>query len=186
MNCIDVQRLILPFINDELNIKQLDEFLHHIDSCPNCKEELEVHYILLSGMKQLDDDKVITDNFHKDFTDLLRLSEERVVHDRFVHIRKRIVLIILISIVALVSSLRFGEFVVDDVLNLEPKESSYTMDNLFFMDMPGDYDKDINKLNPGSLTAKSLRRLQSIYDYLLITDEEGAKLMDKKFNNYKE
>jgi hypothetical protein len=184
MNCIDVQRLILPFINDELSIKQLDEFLHHIDSCPNCKEELEVHYILLSGMKQLDDDKVITDNFHKDFTDLLRLSEERVVHDRFVHIRKRIVLIVLISIVALVSSLRFGEFVVDDVLNLEPKESSYTTEELFFMDMPGDYDKDLNELNPKSLTAKSLRRLQSIYDYLLITDEKGAKLMDKKFDGY--
>lgn len=186
MNCIDVQRLILPFINDELSIKQLEEFLHHIDTCPNCKEELEVHYILLSGMKQLDDDKVITDNFHKDFTDLLRLSEERVVHDKFIHIRKKIVLIVLISIVAIVSSLRFGEFVVDDVLNLEPKESSYTIDHLFFMDMPGDYDKDITNLNPRSLTARSLRQLQGIYDYLLIIDEDSAKVMDKKFSNYEE
>jgi hypothetical protein len=184
MNCIDVQKLILPFINDELSIKQLDEFLHHIESCPNCKEELEVHYILLSGMKQLDDDKVITDNFHKDFTDLLRLSEERVVHDRFVHIRKRIVLIVLISIVAIVSSLRFGEFVVDDVLNIEPKESSYTTDHLFFIDMPGDYEKDVSELNPRSLTAKSFRRLQSIYNYLIVNDEEGAKLMNKKFSEY--
>lgn len=186
MNCIEVQRLILPFINDELSIKQLDEFLHHIDSCPNCKEELEVHYILLSGMKQLDDDKVISDNFHKDFTELLRLSEERVVHDRFVHIRKRIVLIVLISIVALVSSLRFGEFVVDDVLNIEPKESSYSMDHLFYIDMPGDYKQDINDLNPNGLTAKSLRRLHSIYNYLLVNDEEGAKLMNKKFGDYLE
>lgn len=184
MNCIDVQRLILPFINDELSIGQLDEFLRHIDTCPNCKEELEVHYILLSGMKQLDDDKVITDNFHKDFTDLLRLSEERVVHDKFIHIRKRIVLIVLISIVAIVSSLRFGEFVVDDVLNLEPKESSYTTEHLFYIDMPGDYEKDISELNQSSLTAKSLRRLHSIYNYLLETDKDSAKVMEKKFSNH--
>jgi len=135
-------------------------------------------------MKQLDDYKEISDNFHKDFTELLRLSEERVVHDRFVHIRKRIVLIVLISIVALVSSLRFGEFVVDDVLNIEPKESSYSMDHLFFIDMPADYEKDITELNPNSLTAKSLRRIYSIYNYVLIHDEDGAKLMDKKFSEY--
>ncbi len=135
-------------------------------------------------MKQLDDDKEISDNFHKDFTELLRLSEERVVHDRFVHIRKRIVLIVLISIVALVSSLRFGEFVVDDVLNIEPKESSYSMDHLFFIDMPADYEKDITELNPNSLTAKSLRRIYSIYNYVLIHDEDGAILMDKKFSEY--
>ncbi|MFV0342293.1 MAG: anti-sigma factor family protein [Anaerocolumna sp.] len=184
MNCIEVQRLILPFINDELSIKQLDEFLHHINSCPNCKEELEVHYILLSGMKQLDDDKEISDNFHKDFTELLRLSEERVVHNRFVHIRKRIVLVVLISIVAIVSSFRFGEFVVDDVLNIDPKESSYNLNYLFFMDMPGDYEKDLDQLNPNGLTAKSLLKLQSIYDYLSINDEEGAKIMEEKLSKY--
>lgn len=186
MNCIDVQRLILPFINDELSIKQLDEFLHHINTCPNCKEDLEVHYILLSGMKQLDDDKVISNNFHKDFVDLLRLSEERVVHDKFIHIRKRIVLIVLISIVAIVSSLRLGEFVVDDVLNSEPKKSSYSMDNLFFMDMPADYEKDLSKLNPSSVTAKTIGQIPKIYAYLLEKNVDSAKIMESKLGDYLE
>ncbi|MGB8454388.1 MAG: zf-HC2 domain-containing protein [Anaerocolumna sp.] len=182
MNCIDIQRLIVPFINDELNIEQLEEFIHHVHSCPNCMEELEVYYVLLAGMKQLDEDKELSDDFNQDLRDLISLSEDRIIHNKFLHIRKRIVLIILITLVAVISSLRIGEFVVEDVLNND-KKSDFLMDNVFLVDSPAQFDnQEIRNVND-SLSGMILNNLADIYIYLKTNDPEGAKLMEEKFGD---
>lgn len=181
MNCIDVQRLIMPFINDELSNSQLEELIHHIRNCPNCMEELEVYYVLLSGMRQLDNDKELSNDFHQDFMDLIKLSEERIIHQKFLHIRKRIVLIILISVVAVASSVRLGEFVVEDVLNAGPKTSVYLIDNLFFIEELADFGKDSESYGKNNLSGIMLDRLPEIYAYLKQTDTEGAGRMKETF-----
>ncbi len=183
MNCIEIQRLIVPFINDELNISQLEEFVHHVRSCPNCMEELEVYYVLLAGMKQLDEDRELSNNFNQDLMDLLKLSEERIIHDKFLHIRKRIILIILISIVAVFSSFRFGEFVVEDVLNKEAKESNFLMENVFLVDKPAQFDNPDLMKEKNNLSGMILRHLPDIYVYLRITDPESAEIMKEKFGD---
>ena len=38
------QSLITGFINDELDIGELERFILHIQSCKECREELEVYY----------------------------------------------------------------------------------------------------------------------------------------------
>ncbi|BCJ95212.1 hypothetical protein acsn021_27810 [Anaerocolumna cellulosilytica] len=183
MNCIDVQRLIMPFINDELSNGQLEEFIHHIRNCPNCMEELEVYYVLLAGMKQLDDDKELSNDFHQDFMDLIRLSEERIIHQKFLHIRKRIVLIILISLVAVASSLRLGEFVVEDVLNAGPKKSVYMTESLFIVEELGDLSEDSKNYGKENLSGIMLDNLPEIYAYLKQRDTEGAILMKEAFGD---
>ncbi|QHQ62108.1 hypothetical protein Ana3638_16035 [Anaerocolumna sedimenticola] len=183
MNCISIQRLIVPFINDELNISQLEEFIHHIHSCPDCMEELEVHYVLLAGMKQLDEDKELSDNFHQDLMDLLRLSEDRIIHDKFLHIRKRIILIIVITLVAIVSSFRIGEFVVEDVLNNDNKESDFLVDNIFLVDKPAAFGNAEAELDNNSLSGMIMNHLSDIYVYLKTTDPEGAKRMEEKLGD---
>ncbi len=183
MNCINIQRLIVPFINDELNISQLEEFIHHIHSCPDCMEELEVHYVLLAGMKQLDEDKELSDNFHQDLMDLLRLSEDRIIHDKFLHIRKRIILIIVITLVAIVSSFRIGEFVVEDVLNNDNKESDFLVDNIFLVDKPAAFGNAEAELDNNSLSGMIMNHLSDIYVYLKTTDPEGAKRMEEKLGD---
>ncbi|GEM_PF-2443584 len=180
MNCIDIQRLIVPFINDELNMKQLEEFIHHVHSCPNCMEELEVYYVLLAGMKQLDEDKELSNDFNQDLLDLLKLSEDRVIHNKFLHIRKRIVLIIMISIVAIISSFRIGEFVVEDVLN-NNKKSDFLLDNVFLADKPAWFDNPDIRKEKNNLSGMILDNLPDIYVYLKTYDPEGAKLMEEKF-----
>ena len=183
MNCIDIQRLIVPFINDELNISQLEEFVHHVHSCPNCMEELEVHYVLLAGMKQLDEDKELSNNFHQDLMDLLRLSEDRIIHVKFLHIRKRIILIIVITLVAIVSSFRIGEFVVEDVLNNDNKKSDFLVDNIFLVEKPAVFDNPGAEPDKDSLSGMVLNHLSDIYVYLKTTDPDGAKLMEEKFGD---
>lgn len=180
MNCIDVQRLIMPFINDELNTKQLEEFIHHVHSCPNCMEELEVHYVLLAGMKQLDEDRELSANFNQDLKDLLERSEDRIIHEKFLHIRKRIVLIILIALVAIISSFRFSEFVVEDVLD-DDKKSSFLLDNVFFAENPVQFDHFITGTGPNELNGLILDNLADIYVYLITKDPESSKTMKEKF-----
>ena len=63
MTCTETQSLIKAFINDELNINEQEEFIQHIESCPNCREELEVYYAILTAMKQLDEDKNLSGDY---------------------------------------------------------------------------------------------------------------------------
>jgi hypothetical protein len=182
MNCIETQRLIVPFINDELNMEQLEEFIHHVHSCPNCMEELEVYYVLLAGMKQLDEDKELSTNFNQDLKDLLSLSEDRIIHNKFLHIRKRIVLIILITLVAIVSSFRIGEFVVEDVLNGD-KKSDFLLDDVFLADNPVAFDDTAAGAGNTGLNGLIVNNLSDIYVYLKTNDPKGAKRMKEKFGD---
>lgn len=181
MNCMDAQRLIVPFINKELNINQLEEFLHHVNSCPNCMEELEVYYVLLAGMKQLDEDKELSTDFNQDLKNLLRQAQDRIIHEKFLHIRKRIVLIILISVVAVISSFRIGEFVVEDVLSL--KKSNFYQDNIFTPDKSIRLEEIDYGETQNQLANLILSNLSDIYVYLRLKGPEGAKLMKEKFGD---
>jgi hypothetical protein len=183
MNCIDVQRLIMPFINDELDMEQLEYFVHHVNSCPDCMEELEVYYVLLAGMKQLDEDKELSNDFHQDLMNILRQTDERIIHFKFLHIRKRIILIILISLVAIISSVRIGEFVVEDVLNKEVTESNYLVDNIFRPKQTL-YSTNPELINKNqSLDRLISKNLTDIYVYLRVENKDSAKLMEKKFGD---
>ncbi|HPU63531.1 MAG TPA: zf-HC2 domain-containing protein [Mobilitalea sp.] len=66
MTCMEAQSLITRFINDELEIVELEEFIKHIESCSECREELEVYYALLTAMKQLDEDKNLSQDFSQE------------------------------------------------------------------------------------------------------------------------
>jgi len=63
---MEAQSLITRFINDELEIVELEEFIKHIESCSECREELEVYYALLTAMKQLDEDKNLSQDFSQE------------------------------------------------------------------------------------------------------------------------
>ena len=183
MNCIEAQRLIMSFIDDKLDINQLEEFINHINSCPDCMEELEVYYVLLAGMKQLDEDKELSNNYHQDLMNRLKQSEDLIFRDKMNHIRKRIILSIMITLVAIISSFRLGEFVVEDILQNEVTESNYMMDNLFFMDNRFALDNPTLLDRNDTFSRIILKNLPDIYVYLKETDSQGAKKMLEHFGN---
>lgn len=188
MKCIDTQRQIMPFINNKLDNEQLEEFVNHVNICPNCMDELEVYYVLLSSMKHLDEDKELSTDFHHDLMDLLTQSEEKIFHDKLVHIRKKVILIIMISIVAVLSSFRIGEYVVEDVLPHEVKESNYQMEHLFHMNNKikiNNLDSEFTSLNQGErvLTEMITKNLSDIYVYLKEKDPDGAAKMEEQFGS---
>ena len=59
MDCREAQALIVPFIEGKLNDEQNEKFIAHIETCSECYDELEVYYIVIVGVKQLDEDTQI-------------------------------------------------------------------------------------------------------------------------------
>lgn len=44
----------MPYIDEQLSEKELDDFLEHIQGCHSCREELEIYYTVYVGLRQLD------------------------------------------------------------------------------------------------------------------------------------
>lgn len=108
MTCSKAQSLITPYINDELNIKESEEFIHHIFSCPECKEELEVYYALLTAMKQLDEDKILSDDFNMELSAKLEHTQEKIIHVKYTYYRKKAALLFIIILLAFFISFRYA------------------------------------------------------------------------------
>lgn len=101
MTCFEAQCLITPFINEELNNEQLEGFLEHVKHCSECRDDLEVYFTLLNGMKQLDENKNIANNFHIDLEGFLHKQEEKILQERKKKIQKRVVLCLFMLVLGL-------------------------------------------------------------------------------------
>lgn len=54
MNCKETQKYIDDFIKDKLDEEVIDEFIDHISSCKECKEELQIQYLVTEGIQRLE------------------------------------------------------------------------------------------------------------------------------------
>lgn len=55
MTCVEAEKMVVPYMKDELSPTELEDFLNHIKTCDNCREELEIHYMVDVGLKKLDE-----------------------------------------------------------------------------------------------------------------------------------
>ena len=44
LTCKEAEKMVMPYIDEELSEDKLDEFLEHIEGCRQCREELEIYY----------------------------------------------------------------------------------------------------------------------------------------------
>ena len=84
MNCKQAQRLLVPYINGELDEKEEGEFVKHIRHLPECYEELEVYATVFAGIRQLDGAEE-TVNYRTLVEDSLETSEADVQDERFLY-----------------------------------------------------------------------------------------------------
>ncbi len=106
MTCSKAQSLITPFINDKLELKELEEFISHVRTCKECREELEVYYALLTAMKQLDEDQNLSDDFSLELSEKLEREQEKIVHTKFVYFRKKGIMLLIILLMTTFFSLQ--------------------------------------------------------------------------------
>lgn len=58
MECKDFQSKINDFIDGNMDIEHVDEFLEHLHSCNECYEELEIRFLVQTGLDELDNDDI--------------------------------------------------------------------------------------------------------------------------------
>jgi len=76
MTHVAAQKMIPLFLNDELNTTQLREFLDHIDSCPECREELTIQFLVMVGMQKLEGGEAF--NLNKELSELLKDARKKL------------------------------------------------------------------------------------------------------------
>lgn len=74
MTCLEVQSKIIAYIEYKLDKDEKQDFLRHIQSCEECREELVIYYTMIEGMRQLDDNLPLTHDFSEELNS--RMEQE--------------------------------------------------------------------------------------------------------------
>ncbi len=109
MTCIKAQSMITPFINNKLGIKEMEEFLEHVEVCPDCMEELEYYYTLLTAMRQLDEDKNLSIDYKLELAAKIKKAQDKIVHVKYTYYRKITILVIFMLALAFLLGIRYAE-----------------------------------------------------------------------------
>ena len=73
MDCKEEEKLIPAFLQDELDSKAMEEFIEHIENCPECNEELSIQFLVSEGLERLE----AGNNFNLQHALLMRLDDAR-------------------------------------------------------------------------------------------------------------
>lgn len=102
MDCLRAQTKITSYVEGKLKGEELKEFLLHVESCPNCMEELEIYYTLLEATRQLDQGLLTTSNFSKELEEKIhRELNEIIANERWNHHANFIVTFLILGLTVL-------------------------------------------------------------------------------------
>ncbi len=109
MDCKRAMELMTEFINEQLAAEDVQAFLDHIDSCPECREELEVTYSLMTAMKQLDEDTDLSDNYIEELNQKIETCYLDELKRKRSCVRRRIVLAVVVVLLLLQTGITVKE-----------------------------------------------------------------------------
>lgn len=69
MNCKEAEKMIPAFLVKQLNSRELNQFLLHVEECPECMEELTIQYLVMIGTSLIEEGKSF--NLRKALNELL-------------------------------------------------------------------------------------------------------------------
>ncbi len=78
LTCKEAAKMVIPYINGELNDKKLRMFVAHIKECAECREELETYYIVYKGLMQLDEREELPMNIIEALNEDFAISEQHL------------------------------------------------------------------------------------------------------------
>ncbi len=93
MDCREIQKWFIPFIDDKLSIQDLETFLKHMETCENCREEYDIYYTMIAGMRYLESDNA--EAFRFDSWQKLQSAEDYLIKYKIVLAEKIIIFVLL-------------------------------------------------------------------------------------------
>ena len=70
-DCKKVQKMIGKFDHGQLDIKQEEFFIQHVESCKDCREEFEIYYIVAYGLSEDEIALVVNSKYHRELKDYM-------------------------------------------------------------------------------------------------------------------
>lgn len=98
------ESLINDYIDDKLEPKTIDHFLKHIESCPQCYEELSVNYSLINAIRQIDAGMDMSDDFDTSLEEKIFLYKQKKKNLRSISIVSGVLLFITSLVITIVVS----------------------------------------------------------------------------------
>jgi hypothetical protein len=93
MNCIIAEQMITPYIKWELTDQELADFLKHIDTCKECREELEIYFTIHFALLQLENEQQSPMNISEMLKQNLKSRKQYLVNKR----RKKLGMFIVVA-----------------------------------------------------------------------------------------
>lgn len=98
MTCKDADKAIARFLDDDLDNRELADFLNHIETCPECKEELTIQFLVKVGMQRLEDGN--TFNLKAELNMLLRDARKKLLGRRYLVLTSYILELLVLALAA--------------------------------------------------------------------------------------
>lgn len=55
MECVEVEKRIPLFLENKLEERDIREFVEHMETCEECKEELTIHFLASEGVAMIEE-----------------------------------------------------------------------------------------------------------------------------------
>ena len=75
-SCKDIQGLIPGYLAGRLTLKEAKRFTEHLKKCSDCREEIEISYLLDEGIARVESGETI--DLHADLEEMLAGTEEAI------------------------------------------------------------------------------------------------------------
>ena len=89
MTCDETRKMNMDFIYGRLEYKDMEKYLKHVEGCKDCYEELDINFIVIRGLEQMDNAEITSYNFNGL---LVKKIEESKLYLKMIHKRERLLL----------------------------------------------------------------------------------------------
>jgi uncharacterized protein YneF (UPF0154 family) len=109
MECFEVETRIISYLDHNLDDEKLEEFLTHLETCEDCRNEAELYFTLFEGLNQMDEDEIQFFDFQTEFEEQRESQMEEIRLNKFY--RRMTDLIVIVFVVLMVlAGLVYGLF----------------------------------------------------------------------------
>ncbi len=85
MTCKEFEKQIPVFLKRELDFFTLKQFVEHLESCPECHEELVIQFLITEGMQRLEEGDAF--DLQSELSDRLAEARSRIrFHSLFLYV----------------------------------------------------------------------------------------------------
>lgn len=110
MKCEEALMKISAYINNTLSGRELEDFIDHVENCPDCYDELETYYTIKVGIHYLEQDRQDAYNIPQMLKKDLRQKKARLHRAKVIRRTVAVLAALLVTAGAVWLAVQWGGF----------------------------------------------------------------------------